>query len=74
MFLLYIFCEYISTSVFTTEVKAELIKIYYSIKKYIICRSKTQASSKTMEKPPMWAGETAMSYFPIGLPLQYRQS
>jgi len=22
----------------------------------------------------MWAGETAMSYFPVGLPLKYRES
>ncbi len=29
---------------------------------------------KVMKKPPMWAGETATSYFPMGLPPQYHQS
>jgi hypothetical protein len=27
-----------------------------------------------IEKPPMWAGETATSYFPVELPLKYRES
>jgi len=27
-----------------------------------------------IQKTPMWAGETATSYFPIGLPLQYHRS
>jgi hypothetical protein len=26
------------------------------------------------KKPPMWAGETATSYFPVELPLKYRES
>jgi len=61
---------YISTSVFTTEVKAKSIKIYYAIKSvpygYIKGKRGNQhvtsvSTLMAIEKPPMWAGETAMS-------------
>ncbi len=39
----------------------------------VLCSIIAHAVS-VVKKPPEWAGETATSYFPVGLPPKYRQS